>query len=284
MSKIIRKCGENTPFNTGVSKCPVKPEYIKAIIAVMHGHKLPATLSKEEIEKACHADMPARIYPLVNIVEYAPSGGEAQVSNTGYGPSSITGYSDTADVFTFDDSDVQRRASILANMNTQFDIYYVDDNNVVWGVEDAEAGDGEFPLKGFCCTLGLGGQPFRSSGSQAQDTVTVYIKDWKQQAQKMASVNATINLKQVLEESGLRFVEFVAVEANKYQLVDKNASNLDITPWYGKLIADNAEKCIVSSHTAVSYQDGLLNITGEAPVLAKPSVLQEAGVIGIEQA
>jgi hypothetical protein len=52
--------------------------------------------------------------------------------------------------------------------------------------------------------------------------------------------------------------------------------------YYGFLIADNAAAALPGA-TGVSYADGVITATGTV-ALAKPSVLQANGIVGIEQA
>ena len=76
MATDYRQCPGVATFNTGNSVCVLDPGKVKAIILVMHGYKLPKTLTADALEAACHADRPGRIFPIKTIVEYAPSGGE----------------------------------------------------------------------------------------------------------------------------------------------------------------------------------------------------------------
>jgi hypothetical protein len=78
----------------------------------------------------------------------------------------------------------------------------------------------------------------------------------------------------------LVFAEFIEVGSGKFKLVD-HYDRTDLTSYYGALIAQNASTALISGSTA-SYSDGVLTISGE-PKLAAPSVLQELGIIGIEQ-
>ena len=73
---------------------------------------------------------------------------------------------------------------------------------------------------------------------------------------------------------------FEEIESGKYTLVD-HYDRTDLTAYYGAQIASKAATVLVSGSTA-SYSDGVLTISGE-PKLAAPSVLQENGIIGIEQ-
>ena len=76
------------------------------------------------------------------------------------------------------------------------------------------------------------------------------------------------------------FAEFIEESSGKYKLVD-HYDRTDLTAYYGAQIAAKASTVLVSGSTA-SYSDGVLTISGE-PKLAAPSVLQENGIIGIEQ-
>ena len=77
MATEFRECAGMAQFNTGTSKCLLDPGKVKAIILTMHGYKLPANATAELLEAACHDDRPNRIFPIKTIIEYAPSGGEA---------------------------------------------------------------------------------------------------------------------------------------------------------------------------------------------------------------
>ena len=80
---------------------------------------------------------------------------------------------------------------------------------------------------------------------------------------------------------GLVYVDLVSTESNKYKLIE-HFGNLDITEYYGELLAKNAEKALDGA-TSASYANGVITTVGEDPVtLASPSVLQEAGITGIE--
>ena len=112
MATYYRNCvGKN--FNSGIGKCPLNAGHVKAIILIEHGQILPATLTVSSIEVACHANRPARIYPLKHIVEFAPEGGEAQTSENGYGGTKIVGYSAFNPIWTMADNDFNLRMNIV---------------------------------------------------------------------------------------------------------------------------------------------------------------------------
>ena len=136
MAIDYRECPGLATFNTGNSVCVLDPGKVKAIILTIHGHKLPEDKSADAIEAACHADRPNRIFPIKTIVEYAPSGGEAQTSAIGYGPTKVMGYSAKNDVWTLQDYDASLKANLMAAKNVAFDAYFVDENNIIYGMND----------------------------------------------------------------------------------------------------------------------------------------------------
>ena len=175
MAKEFRTCPGLAEFNTGKSVCPLDPGKIKAVILTMHGQKLPETMSAEELGKSCHADRPNRIFPIKTIVEYEPSGGEAQTSATGYGPTKVTSYSAKTDTLTLDDYDANLKANLMSAKNVSFDAYLVDENNVIYGMNDGTDQLAGIPLSGVY----PGGQDWDSSGTDANLTITLMFKDYE---------------------------------------------------------------------------------------------------------
>lgn len=275
MSVDYRKCPGVATFNTGSSVCVLDPGKIKAIILTIHGHKIPTEKTAEAFEKACHADRPGRIFPIKTIVEYAPSGGEAQTSATGYGPTKVTSYSAKNDVWTLQDYDASLKANIMAAKNVAFDAYFVDENNVVYGVNDGTEDLAGIPLSGVY----PGGQDWDSSGTEANLTIATMFKDYEKYV-KNADVRA-YDFDVVDALKGLVYVDLVSTESNKYKLIE-HFGKLDITEYYGELLAKNAEKVLIGA-TSASYADGVITTVGEGSItLASPSVLQESGITGIE--
>lgn len=275
MAIDYRKCPGVATFNTGSSVCVLDPGKIKAIILTIHGHKIPTEKTAEAFEKACHADRPGRIFPIKTIVEYAPSGGEAQTSATGYGPTKVTGYSAKNDVWTLQDYDASLKANIMAAKNVAFDAYFVDENNVVYGVNDGTEDLAGIPLSGVY----PGGQDWDSSGTEANLTIATMFKDYEKYV-KNADVRA-YDFDVVDALKGLVYVDLVSTESNKYKLIE-HFGKLDITEYYGKLLAKNAETAL-NGATSASYADGVITTVGEGSItLASPSVLQESGITGIE--
>lgn len=270
-----RVCGGSAAgFNTGQNFCPLQPGKAKAVILTYHGKKLPKDLTAENLEKACHADGQDRIFPILGISEYATSGGEANTSENGYAGSSITGYSARTDTFTLAKYNMSLQANLVANKATTFDMYVVDENDVIYGIDDASDELAGIPLTGVYPT----GQPFSSSGQVAYMAFNALYADIESYMKNASAKGATFNVAGAL--IGLVFAEFIEIAEGKYKLVD-HYDRTDLTAYYGALIAQNAETALVSGISA-SYSDGVLTISGE-PKLAEPSVLQELGITGIEQ-
>ena len=275
MRTDYRLCGGSAAgFNTGQNFCPLQPGKAKAVILVYHGKKLPAELTADNLEKACHADGQDRIFPILGISEYATSGGEANTSENGYAGTSITGYSPRTDTFTLAKFNMALQANLVSNKATTFDMYVVDENDVIYGIDDASDSLAGIPLTGVYPT----GQPFSSSGQVAYLAFNALYADIEAYMKNASAKGATFNVPGAL--TGLVFAEFIKVEEGKYKLVD-HYDRTDLTSYYGALIAEHAET-VLTSGTSVSYTEGVLTITGE-PKLAVPSVLQENGIIGIEQ-
>lgn len=274
MSKY-RTCAGMSTFNTGNSVCPLDPGKVKAIILMTSGQKLPTDLTAAELEKLCHADRPNRIYPLKTIVEYAPSGGEAQTSAVGYGPTKITGYSPKTDTWTLESADLSIKANLAKARNAQFDAYFVDDNNVIYGIQSNDGTLAGVPMTGVY----PGGQDFTSSGQNATLTVTTMFKDYEKFMKDMNVVVCDFDVVEALH--GVVFVDFVKEgDGNSYKILE-HYGKLDITEYYGEALVKNKTTALPDA-TDVTYADGVLTITGDAS-LAAPSVLQEAGIVGIEQ-
>lgn len=275
MRTDYRLCGGSAAgFNTGQNFCPLQPGKAKAVILVYHGKKLPAELTADNLEKACHADGQDRIFPILGISEYATSGGEANTSENGYAGTSITGYSPRTDTFTLAKFNMALQANLVSNKATTFDMYVVDENDVIYGIDDASDSLAGIPLTGVYPT----GQPFSSSGQVAYLAFNALYADIEAYMKNASAKGATFNVPGAL--TGLVFAEFIQVGEGKYKLVD-HYDRTDLTSYYGALIAEHAETALTSG-TSVSYTEGVLTITGE-PKLAVPSVLQENGIIGIEQ-
>ena len=265
MATDYRKCPGVATFNTGSSVCVLDPGKIKAIILTIHGHKIPTEKTAEAFEKACHADRPGRIFPIKTIVEYAPSGGEAQTSATGYGPTKITSYSAKNDVWTLQDYDASLKANIMVAKNVAFDAYFVDENNVIYGMNDGTKDLAGIPLSGVY----PGGQDWDSSGTEANLTIATMFKDYEKYI-KNADVRA-YDFDVVDALKGLVYVDLVSTEDKKYKLIE-HFGKLDITEYYGELLQKNATTALPNA-TDVSYANGIITINEGTAELASPEVL-----------
>nr|DAK73692.1 MAG TPA: hypothetical protein [Caudoviricetes sp.] len=274
MAIDYRKCPGVATFNTGSSVCVLDPGKIKAIILTIHGHKIPTEKTAEAFEKACHADRPGRIFPIKTIVEYAPSGGEAQPSATGYGPTKVGSYSAKNDVWTLQDYDASLKANLMAVKNVAFDAYFVDENNVIYGMNDGTNALAGIPLSGVY----PGGQDWDSSGTEANLTIATMFKDYEKYV-KNADVRA-YDFDVVDALKGLVYVDLVSIEEKKYKLIE-HFGKLDITEFYGELLQQNATT-VLPNATDVTYANGIITINEGTAKLASPSVLQESGITGIE--
>lgn len=274
MAIDYRKCPGVTTFNTGSSVCVLDPGKIKAIILTIHGHKIPTEKTAEAFEKACHADRPGRIFPIKTIVEYAPSGGESQPSATGYGPTKVGSYSAKNDVWTLQDYDASLKANLMAVKNVAFDAYFVDENNVIYGMNDGTNALAGIPLSGVY----PGGQDWDSSGTEANLTIATMFKDYEKYV-KNADVRA-YDFDVVDALKGLVYVDLVSIEEKKYKLIE-HFGKLDITEFYGELLQQNATT-VLPNATDVTYANGIIIINEGTAELASPSVLQESGITGIE--
>lgn len=273
MRTDYRECGGGNGFNTGQNFCPLQPGKVKGLILVYHGKKLPSELTAESLEKACHADGMDRIFPVLGISEYATSGGEATTSENGYAGSEITGYSSRTDTFTLSKFNLALQANMVANKSTLFDMYAFDEDNVIYGYDDGTEVLAGIPLSGIYPT----GQMYTSSGQKAYLAFNAIYADTEDYLAHASIRSASVNLMNVL--TGVIYVDFVEVDGG-YKIVD-HYDRTDLTSYYGASIVANAEKAL-SGMSSVTYESGLLKGTGE-PKLAEPSVLQENGIIGIEQ-
>lgn len=278
--KMFRDCGSEI-FNTGSSKCPFTPDFIKAMILTPAGMTFNIADFDTKLPEYAHADRPNRIYPVSTIAEYATSGGEAQTSATGYGSSKITGYSELIETYTMNDYDEGLRTNLMKLKNESMRVIFIDKNNVVYG----ESTDTEGNFMGY--ELGAvypGGQRFKSSGDNASLTINLVYKDVEKAWMNAVSFTSDIDI--LDEASGLVWVDVkrLGSEGNKYKVVE-HYGGFDLTEMYGTLLSKSD---VWNNVTAVTYNpdDGTLSITpssGSVPSLKRPSQLYESGVKFIEQ-
>lgn len=280
MGQEFRTAGAGAVFNTGMSRTQVPRGKVKGLILMEHGKVLSPGVTAELLEAAFHADKPNRAYPIRLIDEYAPSGGEAQVSQQGYGSNKVTGYSAFSEAYTIDVPDGGLRANVLNAVGMAFDMYIVTEHNIIFGQRNDKGVLCGIPLAG----IHVGGQGFDSSGQTANLVLTVLYKDvekyWKNEGQEFCDFDAVSAL------TGIVCVDLVKVEANKYK-IREHYGRLDVTNAYADLLTGTNASKVWNGVTGMAYTDGYLVGTpasgGGIVSLKAASVLQANGVIGIEQ-
>lgn len=280
MGQEFRKAGGASGFNTGMSRTQTPRGKVKGLILMEHGNTLSPGITAESLETAFHADRPKRAYPIRLIDEYAPSGGEANVTQQGYGSNKVTGYSAFNEAYTIDVPDGGLRANVLNAAGRAFDMYIVTEHNLIFGQKNDKGVLCGIPLSG----VHVGGQSFDSSGQVANLVLTVLYKDveqyWKNEGQEFCDFNVVEAL------NGIVCVDLVKAEENKYK-IREHYGRLDVTEYYADLLAgENASKCW-NGATTMTYTDDYLVATPASGVgavsLKSASVLQTNGVTGIEQ-
>lgn len=263
-------------FNSGKSGCPIDYGKIKGAIIVPAGEKLPAGFDGDDLREACHADLPNRIYPVLLFVEYAKNGGEPQVSAVGYGPNKVTGISAQTDTFTLDGVDYGLHAELLKSKNVKRDVYYFDEDGVIYGVNDGTDVLAGIPMGCIYPTI----IPHPTSSAEESLTVSFCHLDAEKSQQNYDFIDTDIRFEDVL--IGLTPVELVKDGDNKYHIVEK-VGGFDRTPEFGTIIAANAAATI-DGISAATYADGALTLTvtqDATPALKAPSALYANGIEGI---
>jgi hypothetical protein len=280
--KKLRKCNL-AQLNTGVSKCPIDFGRMKGAIITHHGHKLPADLEGEALEKLCHAAIPERAYGVVTFVEYAKDGGEAQTNATGYGGTNITGFSARTDTYTMDSYYPELDAAFTKTANQKYDVYFFDEDNILYGINDGTEILAGFPMS----TIYTTSTQHPTSSDKATMNVCFCFENAKEAITKYDYQPLDFDPRKYT--LGLVLVDLVDVDGKKttYKVVE-STGGADLTSTYGPLLADNAN-LINGNASAVTYNEDVdtltITTTGDTtPSLKAPSVLYEAGVIGIEQA
>lgn len=279
----LRKC-DSAQLNTGVSKCPPDFENMKGAILVAPGTKLPANLTAEKLEELVHADRPGRIYGIVRFTEYAKNGGEVQTSANGYDGEAPTGVSARKDTFTLNKFYPELMASLTKAFNQQWDVYFFDDVNTLFGLSD-----GSDTLAGYPMTsVYADATPFNTSSAKASMTVTFAHENAKKSITDFDFIQLDFNVQKCV----LGLTEVVLAKTSDagdaYKLYEKVGGN-DITAIYGPLIAAAGNTVLEgASTTAVAYSAESDTITvaasGSATVrLKSPAALFEKEIKGIEQ-
>lgn len=261
---------------TGMSKCPIDWDKVEGAIAVPKGAKLPDEITAEALAQLCHADGDNRIYPIFPFVEFAKTGGDAQASANGYGPVQVTGVDARTDAFTMDKFYESLNASLLRNMNKEFDVYYWDKKKVLHGYNDGTDVLAGVPMS----TIYPTSTPYGTSSGKSTMIVNFCHEDARDSQENFDYIQLDFNPKNAVV--GLVEVQLVQVDGG-YKIVEK-IGGYDRTEEFGAIIAEKASTVLIGA-TSAEYANGKLTITaadGDVK-LAAPSILFENGIKGIEQ-
>ena len=272
----IRNC-KRGELNTGKSQCPLDLAHIIGAMVVPRGFEFPADATASSIREACHADRPERIMPIMTFVEYAKEGGEASISAVGYGGNQVTGVSPRTDTYTMAQHDPALAASLSKAMNLPFEVFYFDENDVVYGRRVADALRG-FPITTLYPTV----TPHPTSSNPATLTVSFAFENARDAIEEFDYVQLDFNLKDSLVM--LTEVELANTGTNKYKIVEK-VGGYDLTSKYASIITESAAT-VLDGVTAATYDEATETLTltvssGGTPALKAPSVLYDAGIEGI---
>lgn len=281
----LRTC-DNAQLYTGTSKCPPDFGKMRVAILVKPGTKLPADLTLETLEKMAHADRDERIYGIVGLCEYAKNGGEVQTSTVGYGSEQVTGVSARKDTFDLLKYYPELDTSLTHAANTGWDVYFIDENNFIHGINDGTDTLAGYPMSSVYSEA----TPIQTS-SAATTMQVIFCHENAKLSKAMADyqpLGFKLNYKTAI--LGLLAVRLAKVsdESNSYKIFEK-VGGFDITPIYGPLIASAGNTVINGATSAVSYDDSKKTLTiastAGADISLKPaSVLYENDIKGIEQA
>lgn len=277
-----RKCA-TAQLNTGVSKCQPNFENMKGAIITRPGTKLPADLTADKLEELVHASRDKRVYGIVRFTEYAKNGGEVQTSTNGYDGEAPTGVSARKDTFTLNNYFPELAAALTNTYNQQWDAYFFDDANNLYGLNDGTDELAGYPMNSIYADV----TPFNTSSTKATMNVTFAHENAKRAITDFDYVQLSFNpLKLVLGLTNVS-LEKVGTTGNDYKIIETRGGN-DITSIYGPLIATAGESVINGSTSAITYdedKDALTIATTDnvVPSLKAPSVLYENDIKGIEQ-
>ena len=278
----IRTCKTDS-FFTGQSVCEIDYGRIRGMVLVEHGTKLSySTLAN--LRTACHADVPGRAYGFPAIINWEPSGGEAQISQVGYGPNAYNGMSPRTDAFTLDAFRHYLRAQILKNANKVFDMYLFDGNNNIYGLND-----GEDVLAGIPVTIYPSGNDHKGASDNPMLIVNVVYQDVEDYMMRLDVEPLDYDVLTAIYGLMPVEVEKVGSSGSNYKIVEKYG-RADATTKYGALLSGTSATSMWDGITAATYdaENNYITMTlasqSDAPVLKKASVLCAQSVYGIEPA
>ena len=276
----IRKCA-GSKFHTGVSVCELDYDKIKAVVLTRRGVKLDYSDLNNMLEQ-CHAGVAERCYPFKGIINWEPNGGEAQTSQVGYGPTMYNGMSARTDAFTLDKFRHYQRAEILKNAEEDWDAYYIDMRNNIYGLND-----GTETLAGIPVNIYPSGNDHPGASDKASLVLNVVYVDVEEYMLNLDVHELGFNANNAL--TGLMPVELVKLgtSGNEYKLVEHYGGG-DCTAKYGEIVAQGGQDVIdLTGLSAVTYDSSKNTLTitgtGTAPKLKDAATLFENSIFGIEQ-
>lgn len=275
MSEYVRTCPTAQGFNTGGSYCPIDPSKVRAIIFFTLDYGVPTDPTMETLQGMCHGDRPYRYYPIKNIVEYAPSGGEAQIETIGYGAPKIVGYSQRTDTFTLGTYDIELVKNIMRLKSQKVYVVYVDEDNQIHGITKEGIEDVVF---GVPATMHVTDQPFDTSSTHAKTEIVISLSDTETFMKNRVACKWNFDVQMGL--IGLMNVRFVSAGGGHYKLVDSSNTNI------GSVYRDSLSTEHFVNATTVEYDVAndwyTIQCDGE-PKLKSAQELFKANVSGIEQ-
>lgn len=276
--KQLRKC-TSSELNTGTSKCPIDFDKIKGAILVEPGHKLPADLTADILEKMAHADLPERIYGIVPFSEYAKEGGDTNIATNGYGSQKNAGLNARTDTFTLDNYQAELASSLTKCKNKKWDVYFFDKKNILYGVDDGTDTLAGFPMSNVYTNA----TPHPTSSTNSEMTVSFCYEDAEDVLIRFDYIELPFSpLKLTLGLTPVKLSK--TTDGNsEYKLYEVKGA-YDVTPIFGPLIAEAGNAVITGTTSAVTYNEAsaTLTITGGDKVgLKSPSVLYQNEIKGI---
>lgn len=279
----LRTCTTDS-FFSGQSVCEIDYGQIKGLVLVEHGTKLNySTLAN--LRNACHADLPGRAYGFPPIINWEPSGGEAQFSQIGYGPNAYNGMSPRTDALTLDAFRHYLRSQIIRNANKVWDMYLFDGRNNIYGLTDPE--DDTADMYGIPVTIYPSGNDHAGASDKASLVVNVAYQDVEEYMKRLDVVG--LDYEALTGIYGLMPVtlEKQGTSGSNYKVVEFHGKG-DATSKYGALLAGTGATSVINGITASTYdaENNVLQLTisdNATPTLKKASVLCTNGIYGIEQ-
>lgn len=266
-------------LSTGESACPYDREKIVGAIVVPHGTKLPSDLTGEALETMCHASRSGRCYPIYTFVESSKSGGEPQVSAVGYGPNQVTDVSAMTETFTLQVFNDVLARYLSKTMNTKYDVYFYDKNNVIYGYDDGTEVLAGYPMSSVYPTI----TPYPTSGAKSTLLVNFCFEDARNAFENSNFEQLDFNISSYAY--GLTPVKVVSAgDSNKWKIVEA-IGGLDRTSEFGAKISSSAADIFTGTTTGITYNAADETITATTkPVLKSAADLCTAGIKGVEAA